>query len=320
MRRVSIAFVLVAGAVALADPGRSTPVAARFSHASHAAHLDMTACDGCHSVDAAGVVAAPAARGHSPCQASGCHAADFVATGATTRRTDPTRYARATAFCLGCHDSADGNPPAPWSKPRPAAVLRSFQAEREFHVEMNHFEHTKRAECRACHAVDAKTLALVPEAPGHAQCVACHNATKFPDFTMAKCNYCHDHPSRAEFFHASRPKIDVRACNSEGHAALAAKLGKDVPCFRHERTEHRTRDGKPVECGECHAMVGKGTYDGHRYQSLADLHMSPIIDNAADLAHRSCGRSGCHNRDVDDSAGKARCTLCHGDKTRSIFQ
>ena len=320
MRCVLIGLVLVAAAIALADPTGGKPVPARFSHALHESRLDLTTCETCHSVDAAGVVAAPAARGHAPCQTAGCHAADFVATGPTTRRKDPARFAHATAFCLGCHDSADGSPPAPWATPNVSGILRSFQAEREYHVEMNHFEHTKRIDCRSCHIVDEKTLALVPAAPGHGQCVTCHNPQKFPGFTMEKCGYCHDHPSRAEYFHASRPKTDVRACDSEGHAALVAKAGKGVACFRHERTEHRVRAGKPVECGDCHAVVAKGAFNGHHYESLKDLHVQPIIDNAADLAHRSCGRSGCHAKDVDDSAGKARCTLCHGDLTGSIFR
>jgi hypothetical protein len=290
-----------------------------FLHASHASKLDVTKCETCHAVDGAGAISPPGALGHAPCQSVGCHASWFVATGAKARAKDPALYTKAAAFCLGCHESSDGAPPPAWTVP-PTITKRSYQAEREYHVEMNHFEHTKRAACRDCHIVDGKTLALVPDAPGHAQCVQCHNVTKFADFTMAKCSYCHDVPARAEFFPKSRPKNDVRACGGEGHAQLVARKQK-VHCFLHERPEHRVRgDGTPVQCGDCHAMVAKGEWNGHRYQSLKDLHGSPVIDNSRDLEHRACGRAGCHAKDVDDSRGTANCQLCHADKSGDIFK
>lgn len=351
MKRVALVLVLVAGAVALAGPDPKAPAPAghapaaaapaatsatpatsataparpagsTFTHAAHANRLDITKCELCHSVSATGVVAAPAALGHAPCMSAACHATWFLATGAEGKRRDPKLYAKAATFCAGCHDSKDGAPPPAWTKPAPSAVLRSFQLEREYHVEMSHFEHTKRAQCRDCHQVDDKTLALKKDAPGHAQCVTCHNATKSPDFTMAKCGYCHDKPGRGEYFPTdSRKKTDVRACDTEGHAAHVAAKKKSVACFLHERPEHRTRaDGKPVQCSDCHAMVGKQEWHQHSYKSLHDLHVSPIIDNDKDLEHRSCGRAGgCHAKDVDDSRGTGRCQLCHADKNTSTF-
>jgi hypothetical protein len=240
-----------------------------------------------------------------------------VATGAKARAADPDRYARATAFCLGCHDSKDGAPPAPWSKPTTGAALQSFQYEREYHVEMNHFEHAQRGTCRTCHVVDDKSFALVRSAPGHAQCVACHNPQKFPEFTMASCGLCHDKPARAEFFQGSRPKIDVRACGGEGHTALEARLKHAVSCFRHERVEHRTVDGQPLSCAACHYMVAdKTTWGRRRYQTLRDLHTEAIIDNAQDREHKSCGRStACHQVDVDAARPAAKCSLCHAERS-----
>jgi hypothetical protein len=274
-------------------------------------------CETCHGVDAKGQVSAPAALGHAPCLSAGCHAADFVGIGEKGRKADPERYAKSVAFCLGCHDSKDGSPPRPWAKPTVGAALRSFQYEREYHVEMNHYEHAARSECRTCHVVDEKSFALAPSTPGHGQCVNCHNPQKFPDFTMARCELCHDKPARAEYFQGSRPKIDVRACGSEGHAALEAKLKRAVSCFRHERDEHRTVDGKPLQCAACHYMVGdKKAWGGRRYQTLRDLHTEAIIDNSRDREHQSCGRTAaCHQADVDAARTTARCSLCHAERS-----
>jgi len=310
-----IALAILACAVAIAGPA---PTATHFSHAEHAQRgLAIDGCETCHSVDAKGQVAAPAALGHSPCQSAGCHAAYFVGVSDKAKKADPARYAKATAFCLGCHDSKDGAPPLPWQKPTTNAALQSFQYEREYHVEMNHFEHTQRTECRACHIVDDRSFALVKTTPGHAQCVACHNPQKFPDFTMGKCGLCHDRPARAAFFGGTRPKVDVRACGSEGHAALETRLGHAVSCFRHERAEHRTADGKALQCAACHYMVGDKTkWGGRRYQSLHDLHTEAIIDNAQDREHKSCGQStACHQVDVDATRAGAKCSLCHAEKS-----
>jgi hypothetical protein len=306
------------GAAALAAPSAAI-TAQHFSHAEHKQRgIDIQKCDMCHAVDAAGIVAAPAAQGHAPCLTAGCHAAAFVSTGPTTRAKDPPAFAKATAFCLGCHDSPDGAPPSPAQHNTATAVMRSYQLESEYHVEMNHYEHTKRAQCRECHIVDDQSFALVPSSPGHAQCAVCHNPQKFPDFTMSKCAYCHAQPGRAAFFHTSRPHTDVRACGSEGHAALVTKAagdGKPVACFRHERREHRfTGDNKPVQCGECHTIVATPERG-----SLATLHAEAVIDSS-EAEHARCGNSSaCHAKDFSNTAGTKRCLTCHGDHARSLF-
>jgi hypothetical protein len=91
-----------------------------------------------------------------------------------------------------------------------------------------------------------------------------------------------------------------------------------VPCFKHERAEHRTLGGNPVQCVTCHFIVGdRSHWAGRRYVSLADLQVNPIIWNAKDQQHESCGRvAACHKRDVDPVSG-ARCNLCHAEK--SVF-
>jgi hypothetical protein len=134
---------------------------------------------------------------------------------------------------------------------------------------------------------------------------------------MAKCGLCHDKPARAEFFGGTRPKVDVRACGSEGHAALEARFKHAVSCFRHERAEHRTADGKALQCAACHYMVGDKTkWSGRRYQSLHDLHTEAIIDNSQDREHKSCGQStACHQVDVDATRAGAKCSLCHAEKS-----
>jgi hypothetical protein len=134
---------------------------------------------------------------------------------------------------------------------------------------------------------------------------------------MEKCGLCHDKPARADYFHGTRPKIDVRACGSEGHAALEARLKHKVSCFRHERVEHRTADGAAVQCAVCHYMVGdKSKWSGRRYQTLRDLHTETIIDNSQDREHKSCGRSAaCHQVDVDAGRAGAKCSLCHAEKS-----
>jgi hypothetical protein len=308
--------VLALGAVVLAAPAKVEPV--HFSHEDHSRRgVDTSECSTCHTVDAAGVVAPPASIGHSPCMSAKCHATTFVSTGASVRAKDPAAYAKATAFCLGCHESADGTPPSPAKHALANAALRSYQAEREYHVELGHFEHTKRTACGTCHVVDATSFAFVPTAPGHAQCVTCHNAQKFPEFTMAKCGYCHQTPGRSEYFRGSREHTDVRACDSEGYAALVAKSGgHPVACFRHERKEHRfTADGKPVECSQCHAAV-----ETPALESVGALHTHAVIDNT-EAMHGRCGNSaGCHAQDFSAASGTKHCLLCHGDHTRSLFQ
>lgn len=323
----AVAIVAI-GAAALAQPagqggqgGKSTPIVAKhFSHADHKARgIAVDKCERCHAVDAAGQVLAPAAQGHAPCLDAKCHATDFLAVGEKAKRANPAQFAKSSAICLGCHASV----PWPWKK-APTRILKAYEGSREHHVEMNHFEHTVRAKaagCRGCHTVDAKSFALTAGTPGHAQCATCHNARDFKDFTMKQCGNCHLAESREAALRRlsiteSRPKTDVRACATEGHAQLEAKLGKKVPCFKHERVEHRTLNGKPVQCASCHYVVADKTkWAARRYQTLADLLANPIIWNAEDEQHESCGRiAACHKRDVDAVSG-AKCNLCHAEKS-----
>jgi hypothetical protein len=168
-----------------------------------------------------------------------------------------------------------------------------------------------------CHVVDDRSFALIRSAPGHAQCVTCHNPAKFPQFTMAMCHLCHDKPARADYFSGSRPKVDVRACGSEGQAQFAARGKRAEGCFRHERVEHRTQGGAPVQCATCHYMIGdQTTWGKRRYQTLLDLHTQAVIDNSQDREHRSCGRTAaCHKADVDAARAGARCSLCHAENS-----
>jgi hypothetical protein len=339
--RPSGLFALVAAtcAVALAQPAKVAPpappapaarsappapaVAAKhFVHADHKARgVDVDRCEGCHSIDAKGQVLAPAARGHAPCLEARCHASFFLAVGEPARQANAAQFAKASAFCLGCHEVV----PRPWQKPA-TRIIKSFEASREYHVELNHHEHTTRAKaagCRGCHVVDDKSFALVAGTPGHAQCATCHNQKDNPAFTMKACGNCHQRESRTAYLQqhgitGNRPKTDVRACDSEGHAQVQQRKGKQVPCFKHERVEHRTLAGNPVQCVSCHFIVGDASkWDGRRYQTLADLQINPIIWNAKDQQHESCGKvAACHKRDVDPVSG-ANCALCHAEK--SVF-
>lgn len=334
-RWIWLAALAVGGAVALAQPAPEkvapapTPAAAiaakHFSHTDHKGRgVDVDRCEACHAIDAKGAVLAPAAQGHAPCLQAQCHATEFLSVGATARAKEPAKFAKASAFCLGCHEAV----PWPWKK-TPTRVLQAYQGSREHHIEMNHFEHAVRTrqDCRGCHVVDDRSFALAAGTPGHAQCGTCHTGKGAqgaqPAFAMKECGGCHLRESRAEYLRRegltdSRPSTDVRACETEGHAQVAAKKGQPVPCFKHERAEHRTLNGKPVQCVSCHFIVGgKALWGNRRYTSLADLRVNPIIWNAKDQQHESCGRvAACHKRDVDPVSG-AKCNLCHADK--SVF-
>jgi hypothetical protein len=308
-------------------PAPATAVLAKhFSHSDHRGRgVDVDRCQACHSVDARGQVLAPAAQGHAPCLDARCHAADFLAVGEKARVQQPAQFAKASALCLGCHVEV----PWPWKKPA-TRVLKAYQGSREHHIEMNHHQHTLRAklECRSCHVVEDKSFALAAGTPGHAQCGKCHDAKAAPGavqapFSMKECGVCHLRESRADYLQRleiteSRPKTDVRACGSEGHEQAERKQRRKVPCFKHERAEHRTLNGNPVQCVSCHFIVGdKAQWGRRRYVSLADLQVNPIIWNAKDQQHESCGRvAACHKRDVDPVSG-AKCNLCHADK--SVF-
>jgi hypothetical protein len=315
----ALAFaVLIATSVTLAQPPAITPK--HFSHAEHGKRgIDVTKCETCHRNDASGQVVAPAAKGHAPCLQAQCHASDFLAVGTSekTRKPGPA-FDKAAAFCTGCHAQV----PMPWQK-QATRILPSFQNAREYHVELDHFSHVTRAEkqqsCRGCHIVDNTSFALVSGTPGHAQCVQCHNSKDYPDFTMAQCGLCHQTPARDAYFKeqlAARgikktaPRTTrVRSCGGEAHTRLAAKNPK-TPCFKHERIEHRTEDGKPVQCAKCHYIIADKAKGDH-YRSLVDLRVLPIIDNNKDRQHASCGRAGCHDKEVNSSTCAEG--YCHAD-------
>jgi Class III cytochrome C family len=304
-----------AKAASAANPATSAATlltAKRFVHADHTKHgVDVAVCTTCHTIDPRGVVAVPAALGHSPCQNAACHAADFVASGAKTKKADPARHQKAVAFCLGCHSSVSNSAPNAWNKAVPDAA---FKGVGDYHVEMNHLDHTARMPCRDCHAVDGVSYKLLENAPGHRQCVLCHNGKPVP--AMTECGMCHKTPAASAYFTSKRPDSDVRSCG-------AASSDPKSPCFKHERKEHRfCADNRELQCGNCHFMVAEtGLWNGRSYKSLKDVKSAPIIENQKDRAHKACGSSGCHSADVNDGAGRARCGLCHSKKVLdSIFQ
>jgi hypothetical protein len=333
-----IAGLACVGALALAQPTpQVTPhdKGTHFDHKDHAKNgIKLEPCTQCHPMSDTGMPLPPAALGHSPCLSSGCHANYFLAT-ATAKAKDPNLGVRATAFCLGCHDTPDGKAPTPISKPPWNTALKSFEAEREWHVEMPHYDHvmkgSERADCKTCHVTgDASATppwGLVPGTPGHAQCGVCHSSHD-PVLHMDQCEHCHKQGARAAYLGKSRVENDVRACDSEGYAAVvaqsAAKHKPPQACFKHEREAHRIvfKDGKPVvdggkpvevQCMTCHYMVGdKSRWGSHHYETLADLHKSPVIDNRQNEEHASCSSGGaCHSADIQ----KNKCTLCHAERS-----
>jgi hypothetical protein len=335
MKQAAVAalmFAAISVGLSAAAPN-DLPPAKHFNHADHASRgVAVDKCNDCHSIDGKGQVLVPAAQGHSPCLEAKCHASSFLAIGEKQKKADPVAFTKAASFCLGCHESV----PWPWKK-QEMKPLPSFQYELEYHVEMNHYEHTqkkipsqgaKAIDCRSCHVVNAKSFELVTGTPGHAQCALCHNAKDFPEFTMGLCGNCHSKPARSEYFQGSRPKSDVRACASEGMKLLKEKFAKEgrtkakgeAPCFRHERVEHRFLDKastQPLECSNCHTMIDdkKKWHSNQRYQSLKDLHTAVIINNnGSEDQHKACGKtSACHKADVDTVNG-GHCNLCHAEK------
>lgn len=207
-------------------------------------------------------------------------------------------HLRAARFCSLCHKSKDGRPPDRFSKAKADALFEN-KVDADYHVEMDHQAHSLRAACSTCHVVDKQSFALT-RPPNHEECRGCHDSSPKP---MSNCASCHETPGPSEYVITARKPSDVRVCSSAADDKR--------PCFKHERAEHRFRGVTPVECSDCHFMFKKKKHRGASYQSLKDIKAAPLIDNGKDLAHKNCGSAGCHQQEVDDSAGKGRCTQCH---------
>jgi hypothetical protein len=365
------AFVIVFGAL-LADttaqpaaPQRPLPEPSHFSHQDHLQwgidEAAMKQCKTCHSIDAKGMVLAPAAQGHAPCLKSGCHGDDplkaeapsfFAISEKNAKSTDPAvqkAFDRAAAFCLGCHEQV----PWAWKKPT-TRVLQGWVSQREHHIEMaktatsrmDHWAHTQakmkngeQVGCRHCHQVD-KDHKLMVGAPGHPQCMQCHNADDKITFAMTECGKCHKSGSQKEWLEEevrarkrdgkakdflSRPKSDVRACDSRGADETKKRpTPKNFKCFKHETKEHRTDTaGEDVQCKKCHWIVTSDPKlwrpdKGLAWSSLADLHLNKVIGDPftkdRDQQHKACGGSGCHGK--IETGGKTPCQLCHAERTQ----
>jgi hypothetical protein len=325
-----------------AKPVASSATAKKFNHAQHGKLKQKVVteknCSSCHGKSTAGELAIPAKDGHQPCLASGCHVDDFLASSAKTKKADPKRYAKAAAFCLGCHNSASGDAPRNFSRPKADNAYQN-NSTTEYHIELDHFAHVERkaGKCRDCHVVDEKSFALVLDTPGHAECSQCHNGKT--THAMSECASCHDTPGAGEYFTKTRKGSDTRACGSEAHLALAKSRNKSpeqVPCYKHERKEHRfwstNRDrkadwaqGEALQCGHCHFMFAdKSQWKalGGDYTTVLQIKGSAIMDNDKDRAHKRCGEvAACHRNEVDDSRGTGLCVKCHDQKlVDSLFQ
>jgi hypothetical protein len=304
---------------AAAKPGATDAGPTRFDHAAHAALKSPVAverCNDCHRSGKDGVLTAPGGTGHQPCLASGCHVDDFLASGPRAAKDDPARHARATRFCRGCHGGPPGAAPSRAARPGLEGLWKDNRSPGH-HIELDHLAHTARTACRSCHVVDPASFALVAAAPGHTQCAACHGTSQ-PDPDMNACQACHREPSPAAYFGPPRKGSDVRSCGSPNHLALSAESGAAVPCFKHERPEHRGGAAGALQCSACHFMIGdKAMWGKQPYRSLKDIKAAPVIHNDRDRAHQACGSAGCHARDVNDKHGTARCKLCH---SNSIFE
>jgi hypothetical protein len=250
-------------------------------------------------------------------------------------------YNRAVSLCAACHTET----PWAWKKPT-MRVMETWLEQREHHIEMkksdkstyDHWQHTtlklpdgKPVTCRGCHVVN-KDHTLAKNAPGHNECMQCHNATAKMAFEMNECGRCHKAGSRDEWIveeltaagkkpegkdFRSRPKNDVRACGSAGAKAAGTKANKGWKCFKHETKEHReTKAGEAVQCKQCHWIVeNKNQWPKDKYYSnLAELHVYDIIGDPnadRDEQHKMCGGCHPHSTQVNMASAGKNCTFCH---------
>ncbi|MBX3162650.1 MAG: hypothetical protein KF773_42205 [Deltaproteobacteria bacterium] len=319
----------------------------RFDHAKHETDVKKLKkdlkCEGCHGLDKAGKIIAPASQGHHPCIESGCHSDLFLAAGKAAEAKPVEFRKRQTAVCTVCHTGV----PAPWQKAK-TKVLRAFESQIDHHVEMPHYSHTqmnlpkdqggKQVECRTCHVVNAKgtdsrigrEYGLAYNAPGHAECVLCHNPQANKDHTMSQCGSCHKNGSRADYYGPPRPGTKVRACDSEGLEILKKSIangevvlrhpgtGIKANCFKHETKAHRWKDHKeadpkqPVQCNACHAIVEQKNAKGEPlFETLRDMKGKSLIDHDEAKQHARCGAAGCHANQVGNGAMDPKCGYCH---------
>ena len=144
MKRVAVLLVCVLGVGiygAFADTPKDpkAPEGIHFMHGNHKDPLakiginvdDPAQCKNCHTLDAKGVPLAPASQGHAPCMRSNCHAADFMVISEAGKKNKPQEFARASAFCTGCHPTV----PWPWKKPQ-VLTIQAWRNQREHHIEM----------------------------------------------------------------------------------------------------------------------------------------------------------------------------------------
>jgi hypothetical protein len=314
--RRSLALVVAVGAAAAASmaAGEPVPPPQKFDHRAHVERgvVIGDACDACHRMAPDGALVPVGSVGHQPCLQADCHARAFLAAGGEGALTTE-RGRKAAAFCRGCHAEAP-------ARHRKALADAAFGPNPSpgYHVELNHYRHSELARCRGCHVVDEHSFALVPRTPGHHQCAVCHGKTASPP--MEACGHCHQPPGPAEYFPAedARPPTGVRSCDSDAHRTRVAAHGADVPCFQHERQQHRFRGGSELDCGHCHYMLADAQQwpGGSRYETVKQLRELPIIDNRKNEAHRRCGDGGsCHAAQVSGISGD--CAYCHSRKVAS---
>jgi hypothetical protein len=346
----ALACLAIGAGLSGAQPSTGAdPKASRFDHEKHKKDVDKLKkkldCEDCHGLDKSGKIAQPGAQGHHPCMQSGCHSDLFLASGKSGAGKPEDFKRRQTAVCTVCHN----NVPAPWQK-APTKVLKVFESQVAHHVEMDHFTHATKTklpkrlgggqvDCRTCHVVNTKgadprlgiEFGLAYNAPGHAECVICHNPQDEKELsiphTMGTCSGCHKDGSRASYYGGARPDNKVRACDSEGLELLKKaievgdvklkKPGGDMKakCFKHETKAHRFKDHKsasptqPVQCNACHHIVTEMNPKKPaepRFKDLKDLKSASIIDSDEQKQHDKCGASGCH-------APLNECGFCHAD-------
>lgn len=193
----------------------------RFGHDLHKGKgVKIEDCETCHGIK--GVEVQPVTRGkdHSPCNAAGCHASEYMS--------------REPKICVVCHETNE-----PWVKQ--TARIRDLYPS-EFGGDFSHKSHLKDAKkkvadkCMSCHG--AKFEGKDPP-DSHSVCGSCHQGELRP--LMNQCGGCHK-LGYAEELQQSRSKYSVRAR------------------FDHEDHDNDPRKenrGNEPDCKVCHSDVTK---------------------------------------------------------------